>query len=197
MDRRSALNRVALMMGASMISSELFISCKTDHATTASPASVAKKSVLEPHKSLMADIANTIIPATGKHPGFKAINGIETAYTIMNDCYKAEDIEMVQKGLINFESVLKSKFNKSFLELSEQEKYDVINEVDKLYFNKETKEEDKPKYYGILKEAIFLSYFTDKKVLEGTMTYVKVPGKYDGAYKIDKSKYSEIYGLGV
>jgi hypothetical protein len=192
MNRRSAINRVGLIMGASIISTDIFLSCKSDGGTANQSSAI-----LSVYGALISDIGHTILPATDKHPGYKAIDDVSTTLAILQDCYNKEEVTMVAKGLSALEAATKSAYKKSFVQLSEQEKYIVINDIDKKYFNKETKEDDKPRYYGILKEAILLTYFTHKKVLEGPMSYTKVPGKYDGAMMVDKNRYSTVYGLGA
>lgn len=194
MNRRSAISRVGLIMGATIISADVFLSCKSD----GSPKSTSEESnALASFSALITEIGHTILPATEKHPGYKAINGTDTTIAILNDCYKKEKVQELVKGMEAFEASVQKAYSKSFVQLTDEEKYNALNEIDKKYFDKETKDDAKPVYYGTLKEAILLTYFTDKKVLEGPMSYKKVPGKYDGAMKIEKDSYSVIYGLGA
>lgn len=192
MNRRSAITRVGLMMGASIISADLFISCKSDGG----PA-INTNHPLAGYEALIAEIGHTILPATERHPGYKAINDSSTTLAILQDCYKKEEVALMVNALAELEATVHDKYKKPFVQLSEEDKFTVVNDMDKKYFNKETKEEDKPKFYGMLKEAILLTYFTHKKVLEGPMHYTKVPGKYDGAVKVSNDAYSIVYGLGA
>jgi Gluconate 2-dehydrogenase subunit 3 len=194
MNRRSAISRVGLIMGATIISADVFLSCKSDNTQKSTSE---KSNALSSFSALITEIGHTILPATEKHPGYKAINGTETTIAILNDCYKKEKVQELVSGIESLEASVQKSHNKSFVQLSDEEKYTVLNDIDKKYFDKATKEADKPTYYGTLKEAILLTYFTDKKVLEGPMSYKKVPGKYDGAMKIEKGSYSVIYGLGA
>jgi hypothetical protein len=193
MDRRSALQRVGLILGTSFISTEIFLTgCKTDTTTLTSEYIDFTSS-----KKLLNAIGNTILPASGKHLGFNGINAIDTMISLLNDCYKHEDKKAILAGLDEIEKVSKEKHQKAFIELSDEDKSAVIAPIDKLYFDKNTNEESKPKYFKMLKEAALLSYFTSEKVATEIFNYTKVPGKYDGAMKIDPNQYDTMFGLGL
>jgi hypothetical protein len=195
MNRRSAVNRVGLLMGATFLSTEIFISgCKSENSNVVENRT-SKKSPLDDYKDLLANIGAVIIPAHGNHPGFKAINGIESALSILSNCYKPDVVEKMVDGIVAFEALNKKKYNKSFSDLSDKDKLDVVTELDKLFFDKNTKVEDKSTFYGQAKEAILLSYFTNKQIMTGPLTYTKVPGKYEEV-KIDGTKNIALYGIG-
>lgn len=194
MDRRSALQKVSILLGTTFISTELFITgCKSEKSTALQSESIDFTS----SKNMIEFIADTILPSTAKHPGFKAVKEMDTLITILNDCYKNEDKKLVVDGLKSIEAKAQEKFKKTFESLTPEESKVIIAEIDKMYFDKNTTEEIKPKYYGMLKESILLTYFTNETVMTDVFNYTKVPGKYDGAYKIDISKNDTIFGLGV
>jgi hypothetical protein len=192
MERRKALQAMGAIMGATLISSELFLSgCKAD---TSNGSAVAHSSIIDEHKALIASIADTILPATKKQPGIAATTGVATMMAILNDCYY-DDAK--QKFAIGLKAFASSLGDKKFDTLSLEERTKIIQPIDAKYFDTATKKEDKPYFYGLIKEASILSYFTDKKVMEEVLTYVKVPGKYDGEFKLTKGANMTVYGLGV
>lgn len=193
MERRAALQRVGFLLGTTFIATDLFLSgCKSDTSRLTDETIQFNSS-----KEFLLGIASTIIPAGGKHPGFTASNEIDTLINILNDCYKLEDQRTLQKGLETINTKANEKYKKDFTVLSNEEKYEILNEIDKIYFDKNTKEENKPIYYGMLKESILLTYFTNEKVMTELFAYTKVPGKYDGAHKVESNAYATIYGLGI
>lgn len=193
MERRAAIQRVGILLGTTFIASDLFLTgCKSDTSRLTDETIEFSSS-----KDLILALASTIVPASDKHPGFTASNEINTLITILNDCYKLEDQKLLKAGLETINSKANEKYKKDFIAISNDEKHQLLSELDKAFFDKNTKEENKAKYYGIIKEATLLTYFTNEKVMTDLFSYTKVPGKYDGAFKVDANNYATIYGLGI
>jgi hypothetical protein len=190
MERREALRNMGLVMGATLISSELFISCKSD-ASAAAVSAASGGLNLNEHKDTIMAIADVILPST-KLSGIKSLRSDNTMLAILNDCYTEEQKSKIKAGL---DDLVKSQVG--FATMSLEDRTKIIAEVDKAYFDPTVKKEDKPTYYGAIKETTLLTYFTDKKVMTDVLSYVKVPGKYDGAYKLTPGKTEEIYGFGA
>ncbi len=195
MNRRTAINNVGLIVGATILSTDLFLSCKDSKHIDNEYGK--DRSALDEFSQMIAGIGHIILPPSEKHLGFKAINDNATTMSILRDCYKKDDSAALIKGLTEFALSIQSTYKKTFDELTDVEKNTIVSDLDKRYFSKEINDVDKPRFYGILKEAILLTYFTNKKILEGSMSYTKVPGKYDGALKVNKNAYSVVYGLGI
>lgn len=193
MERRAAIQRVGMLLGTTFIATDIFLTgCKSDTSRLTDETIEFSNS-----KDLILAIASTIIPAAGKHPGFAASNELNTLITILNDCYKLEDQKLLKAGLETINGKTNEKYKKDFIALSDEEKHNFLSEMDKTFFDINTKEENKPNYYGILKEATLLTYFTNEKVMTDLFSYTKVPGKYDGALKVDANNYTTIFGLGI
>lgn len=193
MERRAAIQRVGILLGTTFIATDLFLTgCKSDTSRLTDETIEFSHS-----KDLILALASTIIPAGGKHPGFAASNEINAMITILNDCYKLEDQKTLKTGLETINRMANEKYKKDFIALNNEEKHNFLGEIDKTYFDKNTKEENKAYYYGILKEATLLTYFTNEKVMTDLFSYTKVPGKYDGALKVDANNYATIFGLGI
>ncbi|MCB0647206.1 MAG: gluconate 2-dehydrogenase subunit 3 family protein [Saprospiraceae bacterium] len=183
MDRRKSLQYISTLMGASFISAELFITGCKPAAEKTDVSDTTENINFSSELALLSSIGEIILPASGKHPGFKAVNGGEMLVTLLNDCYTSEQQQMIQKGLKG---------------LSDGEGLaGEIAKLDAAYFDATTPADQKPVFYGALKEAILLSYFTNEKVMTEVLSYVKVPGKHDGSMKVDPEAYTTVYGFGA
>ncbi|MBK8390530.1 MAG: gluconate 2-dehydrogenase subunit 3 family protein [Saprospiraceae bacterium] len=184
MERRKALQFVGALIGGSFISTEIFLSgCKSDPGKEANLASEVIN--FNDQSVLLNAIGDTILPKTDKHPGFNATNATASLILLLNDCYAPENQKLLKDGLTTLNGFDKKETS---------EKIATISDLDKKYFEGN---DGSLQFYCMLKEAILLSYFADDAVMTKTLDYVKVPGKYDGEFKIDPSTYQSIFGFGV
>ncbi|HMS66614.1 MAG TPA: gluconate 2-dehydrogenase subunit 3 family protein [Saprospiraceae bacterium] len=184
MERRKALQFVGALIGGSFISTEIFLSgCKSDPGKEANLASEVIN--FNDQSVLLNAIGDTIFPKTDKHPGFSMTNATASLVVLLNDCYSPENQKVLKDGLATLTG---------FAEKEESDKIATITALDKQYFESA---DGNPMFYGMLKEATLLAYFADEAVMTKTLDYVKVPGKYDGEYKIDPSAYLSVFGFGV
>lgn len=183
MDRRKSLQYISTLMGASFISTELFLTGCKPSTTTVGALESSQSLEFGTHASLLSEIGEIILPASGKHPGFKAVNGQDMVVSLLNDCYATDVQQLLYKGLEQLPAG--------------QELSPAISAMDAAYFDANTPDDQKPVFYGALKEAILLSYFTNEEIMTKVLSYVKVPSKYEGDIKLDPNAYTTIYGFGA
>ncbi|CAM4418934.1 Gluconate 2-dehydrogenase subunit 3 [Pedobacter westerhofensis] len=199
MDRRTAISRVALILGATVIGGDLFISgCKNEH-------SVAGQTVLnESQINYLNEVAETILPKTAASGGAKEANVGAFMKTMVRDCYSAEEQVIFFSGLEELEESCRKMNGKGFLESSAAERkkllisLDAVVKEDKkkndLLKQKEAERQKtaqaggKPNYlkknppasyYAMIRQLSLLGYFTSE-IGYKSMGYVPVPGRYDG-----------------
>jgi hypothetical protein len=196
MDRRTAIQNAAILIGASFISVELVLTtgCKPNDGKPS--LSGASGLDFNASRSTLAAIGATIIPAFEKHPGFVGVKGENMLVTLLNDCYKKEDQDKIVAGLERFETDVKTKYSKEFALLDPAIQNKIISEIDQQYFDDKLDKDKKPTYYGMIKEAVLISYFTDAAVMKNVQSHVKIPRKYDGAFKVEPETYSTRFGFG-
>jgi hypothetical protein len=197
MNRRTAIHRAAIYIGASIISTDLILMSGCKPSPDSQSSVVINAIDFTKYKPLLKAIGQTILPAYNKHPGFVGIKGEEVLILLLNDCYKKEDQEKVVKGLTDFENEIKSKHAKSFEQLDPTNQIQIITDLDTKYFDKNIDKEQKPTFYGTIKEAVLISYFTDAAVMKKVFTHVKIPRKYDGAFRVNPKEYHSVYGFGA
>ncbi|MCU0470804.1 MAG: gluconate 2-dehydrogenase subunit 3 family protein [Arcicella sp.] len=129
MNRREAVQRVALMMGG-VLAAPLMAGVMGQVTNTG--ASVA---VTAEQEALLAEVADIIIPTTDT-PGAKAAGVEKFIVRVMRDCYKKEDQDKFYAGLAKLDADSQTKFGKGFIALDTAQK----NEMVKLSTTEDTSE---------------------------------------------------------
>lgn len=185
MNRREALSAVGLLLGGTIIGSEVFL-------TGCSSASEKVNKLFTVNDvALMDEIAETIIPETHT-PGAKAAKTGAFMALMIQDCYKPEEQEAFLEGLKIIDELANKKYNSNFTDLDKDQRKALLIEIDKE--NKEydsSKNGDKPHYFRLMKELTMLGYFTSEVGATQQLTYVEVPGRWDAC--IDYKKGDPVY----
>jgi len=176
MQRRTLLKQLVFATGAVV----LIPSCMQD----TSKASILLKqiSIGGSQEKLMAELAETIIPATDK-PGAKDISAHLFALMMVDDCYKKQDQEKFIKGLRAFEKKTEAQFGKSFVKMSPAERETLLTEIEA----KKTADADLEFFYGATKRLTIQAYTTSKFYLTNVQVYKLVPGHYSGCVPVKKA----------
>ncbi|SFD51734.1 Gluconate 2-dehydrogenase subunit 3 [Chitinophaga sp. CF118] len=184
MNRRDAIRNVALLLGTAISASTL---SALEGCNPKGPENYALKAP-ETH-SLLAEIAETIIPKTDT-PGAKEAKVEDFIVTMLNDCYKTSDQQIVLDGLKKIDAASEKQYKKPFVEISAEQKTALLTEIDKerVAYNKRDnkKEGDPTHYFQILKELTLLGYFTSEPGATKALRYVPVPGKFEGCIPYKK-----------
>lgn len=177
MNRRDALSRVALILGGTVIGANVFLEgCTPGDKKASAGADFTADDI-----SFLDEVAETIIPETDT-PGAKAA-AVGSFMTVMvNDCYTESDRETFKQGIGLLKEASSKKFDKSFMDLTAEQKNELLNEIDKAA--KEymaSKKADQPNhYFRMMKELTLLGYFTSEPGATKALNYMLVPGKYEG-----------------
>ena len=207
MDRRQALSRVALILGGTIIGAEAFLSgCKTESK---------KESLFAADDiALLDEVGETILPTTAASPGAKAAQIGQFMKTIVTDCYTEDDQRAFTDGIGKLNDAAKKKYDKSFMQLTAEQKHDFLVGLDKEAKDrakeldernsKMTDEErhqrkleqnagtykrdpkDDPHYFSLMKQLTLWGYFTSKPGATQALRYIAVPGRYEGCIPYKK-----------
>jgi len=207
MNRRDAINRVALLMGGAVIGAEFFISgCKPSSSQVGDMFNAD-------HVTLLNEVADTILPTTAASPGAKAANVGQFMAVMVRDCYEPKDQKVFLEGIGKLDDAGRKKFNGVFLDLSPQQRTDLLIALDKEqkdYYKQQyknlnadvAKHKGDPKYvpkdipnhyFKMMKEITLLGYFTSEVGATRALRYIETPGHYDGnvPYKKGDRAWSE------
>ena len=152
MNRRDALERVALIMGGTIIGGAAFLEgCKSGDSKAAG-FSLSKEQI-----AFLDEVAETIIPTTNT-PGAKAAKVGEFMHTMVTDCYVAADQQIFLEGITKIDEASKKKFSKGFMETDATQKTELLNEVNKELkaYNASKKDKDPNHYFGLMKQLTLL-----------------------------------------
>lgn len=163
MNRREAVQRVALLMGG-VLSAPLMAGVMGQIINTGDSVAVSIE-----QETLLAEVADIIIPTTDT-PGAKAAGAEKFIVRVMRDCYKKEDQDKFYAGLAKLDADSKAKFGKGFIELDTAQK----NEMVKL-----STMNDKP-FFMRMKELTVTGYFTSEIGATKALAYLPIPGKFQG-----------------
>lgn len=184
MNRRDAIRNVAILMGTALSASTLAAleGCKSRPATYTLQTPETKE--------LLAEIAETIIPATST-PGAKAAGVQDFIVTMINDCYDEKAQKVFEEGINKINEESKKKFDgKVFLDLTPEQRTELLTAIDKerVDYNKREnkKKEDPVHYFQYMKELTLLGYFTSKPGATEALRYIAVPGRYEGCVPYKK-----------
>jgi hypothetical protein len=141
------------------------------------------KNYLISKKSLLAELAETIIPATDT-PGAKEAGAVEYMLPLLNECTDTKTLNKFVKGLRDLEDYTRSRFHCEFIDCSPAEKEAVL-----LYFDQNAHATnnlfDKAKnkftgysFFTTLKTYTVQGYCISEKGASLGMRYIAVPGKY-------------------
>jgi hypothetical protein len=203
MDRRDAVKYISILLGGTVIGADAFLSgCKTKTGSTTEWS--------QDDIAYLNEIGETILPQTST-PGAKAANVGQFMTVMVNDCYEAGDQNAFHEGLGKLNDASKKKFDKTFMEVTPQQRHDLLVAVDqeaKDYqkkvndFNaseskKQTdatakgdpnykKQRMSPHYFMMLKQLTLLGFFTSEVGATKAIRYIPIPGRYEGCIPYKK-----------
>lgn len=207
MNRRQAVQRVALLLGGTVAGAELFLQtgCKT--GTKEKTAEEVVKSFFSPDQvNFLDEVAETIIPRTNT-PGAKDAKVGEFMNVMVRDCYTPDDQQTFKEGIEKIDKLSKEKYNKGFMEIQPAQRTELLTALDKeqreyedarkkkealareqvkkntqTAANTQPKQEEKkdPKhYFRMMRELTLLGFFTSEPGATKVLRYAAVPGKYE------------------
>ena len=182
MNRRDALERVALILGGTVIGGTAFLQgCKNPTEKAAS------FSFSQDQIAFLDEVAETIIPSTDT-PGAKAALVGAFMNTMVMDCYKEKDQKIFAGGITEIDNSANHMFGKGFMNITPAQRKSLLNQVNKELkaYNDSKKEDDPNHYFGMMKQLTLLGYFSSEIGATQALRYVAIPGKYEGCVPYKK-----------
>ncbi|RRB18465.1 gluconate 2-dehydrogenase subunit 3 family protein [Larkinella knui] len=162
MPRREALQRLALLVGATL---SLPVQAALRGETTAEVPLI----FTAPQQKLIADLAEVIIPATDT-PGAKDAGVPRFIGHVIGNCTAPAQQETFQKGLQQTDALSKTAFGKPFSDLDNPQRAEVVRQL--------TQREKA--FFLTLRELTIVGYFTSEAGATQTLAYLPVPGRFQG-----------------
>jgi hypothetical protein len=178
MDRREAITKVGLLLGGTIVGSNIFLEIGCKPASKKGGAS----SFFEADQiAFLNEVGETILPATST-PGAKAAKVGEFMDVMVRDCYTKRDQGIFREGMERLDEQCKKDQGKSFMDCSPEQRTTFLTKMDakqKAYMSAKTKEQP-THYFRMIKELTLLGFFTSEVGATKALRYVAIPGKYDG-----------------
>lgn len=174
MNRRDAVQYISLLLGGTLVGSNVFLSGCTSNTGVSMNFTDADISFLD-------EVADTILPST-KTPGAKAANTGKFMTIMVNDCYEEKDQKIFHKGMAELDNLSKKSYDNSFVKIDPKQRHDLLVKLDaeQKEFMKNKKEGDPSPYFRMMKELTMLGYFTSEIGCKEARRYFETPGKYEG-----------------
>lgn len=190
MNRREALNMVALLMGGTVVGGTAFLEgCKTADKKVAVALPLTPEQI-----AFLDEVAETIIPATDT-PGAKEAKVGQFMHVMVTDCYDANDQKVFIEGMSKLDDASNAKFKSDFMKLTPEQRKELLTGIDKEAkdYTSNKKKEDPNHYFTLMKQLTLLGYFSSEVGATKALRYVAVPGKYEGC--IDYKKGDKAWAL--
>lgn len=206
MNRRNALQKVAIMMGGAISAPTLV--AMLEGCTTATEGAAASSFSFSPdYQKLVAEIAEVIIPKTDT-PGAKDAGVGPFIETMIGDCYKAYQQKHFVAGL-DAVAAKSKELGGDFESLSLEQKTEVLKAMEQSA--KEELEAQKVKteakvrdaetglekeagkdgkeipvpFFNLMKELTLFGYFTSEPGCKEALAYLPIPGRYEGCIPLE------------
>ena len=171
MERRSALITLAGAVGG-LISLPNWASGWT--SDTVKPPHYLS---LSGQSDLLADIVETIIPATDT-PGAKALNVHQFVQKMITDCFDKPAQELFAKGLSLMDELSKKSFGKAFGE------GDVTQRTALLTQMSQSADAAQKDFYSMVKNLTIRGYMNSEYVMTNLIHFEFIPGRYHGCVPV-------------
>lgn len=186
MNRRQAVQRVALLLGGSVLGAELFIQTGCKSATE---EKVAGQFFTTDEISFLDEVAETIIPKTNT-PGAKEAQVGAFMDVMVRDCYTKDDQKIFKEGIDKIKKLSKERFNKKFIDLQPEQRTELLTAVDndQKEYHKNKKDDQPNHYFRMMRELTLLGFFTSEPGATKALRYVAIPGKYEACISYTKGE---------
>ena len=181
MNRREALQRVALLLGGAIstpVLQAVLSGCR--------PSAQYTPRTLKPTQfDVVTSIADSIIPAT-ETPGAKGVGVPEFIDLILTDCYSPKDRDRFLTGLAAFEEQFQQKLGKTFLQANPKEQTEILNEFDREAVAARRSGASELPFFGMMKELTLIGYYTSAVGANDELQFQPATNRFDGCIPLER-----------
>ncbi len=173
MNRREAVQSIALLFGGTIVGSAAFLSgCKSNDGK--------EQAFNDDDIAYLNEVGDTILPATST-PGAKAANVGLFMTVMVNDSYNEENQKIFRDGMKKLQDEADKAYNKDFMKLEPKQRQELLTKLDaeQKEYMKNKKKEDPSHYFRQMKELTLLGYFTSEIGCKQARRYNETPGKFE------------------
>lgn len=183
MNRRDYIKNTAAFLGISLTGislSELLVSCKEAAKLDWKPTFFDSNQA-----AIIAEIAETILPKSTT-PGAKELAVPQFIDKMVKTTMDEASQKTLLDGLEGFEKEAEATYNKSFLEMSQEERTAYLTKLDKekprsgisMWGINLEPDAPKPTFFKIIKELTLFGFYTTEEIGKNVLAYDPIPGEY-------------------
>jgi len=184
-DRREALRKTALLMGAAVSATAIagiMSGCKATPDLNYKPVFFN-----EDQARIISELAEIILPKTDT-PGAKEVGVPNFIDTIVNENYEKEDQERFIAGLTAFEEDAKKTYGDGFIYCKPEDQIALVKKsLGAAIQEKKENTATKKSFILMAKELTMLGYFTSEPGATKVLQYEAVPTKYNGCIPLNEA----------
>ena len=137
----------------------------------------------EEEQKLIAEIADTIIPATEVPgvPGAKALNVQEFIVIMVTDCFDPENQAKFSKGIASIDALAQERFKTSFMNSTAAQRLELLTDIDA---KKEGLAKEALEGFPLIKQLTIRGYTASQYFLTDVFPYKLVPGPSKGCVAV-------------
>jgi gluconate 2-dehydrogenase gamma chain len=182
-NRREALRKTAIFMGAAVSASALsgiLYGCKATPDLNYKPVFFT-----EDQARLVSELCDVIIPKTDT-PGAKEAGVPNFIDQILKECYPREDQDRFLAGLSAFDEDVKKIYGDRFIYCKPEDQLTFVKQTNEAAV-KERNSSDKNSFFYMTKELTMLGFFTSEPGTTQVLQYEAVPGAYHGCVPVTEA----------
>ena len=175
MNRREALQRVALLVGGA-------ISAPVLHAVLSGFQSTrdgALQTLNAEQDKVVTLICDMIIPATDT-PGAQAVQVNRFIDLLLSEWFKPEDRDRFLAGFAQLDERCRQACGKNFMDAEQKEKMELLLVLDREAIAARRAGAKETLFFGMLKEMTLAGYYTSQVGMTQELHYDPAPGYFDG-----------------
>ena len=172
MDRRKAIQSTAITVIGLITLPEWMVSCGISDTTTHQSSFTSKE------QSLLASIADTIIPA-GNAIGALSVGVDKYLQKLIDDCCEKPVQDNIKKQLAGLNDSSEKEHDKSFAKCTQVEREKLL-----LKFSVSSLKEEK-EFFDYIKSETIRGFTTSQKVMQDYLGYKVAPGHYYGCVTVN------------
>ncbi len=180
MDRREAVQRVALILGGTVLGADLFLQTGCKPKSNDKHAGIEQDFFTAAEIAFLDEVAETIIPRTDT-PGAKDAKVGETINILVRDSYGKDDQKIFRDGMKTIDKLSRHQYGADFMKLDPAQRTELLTQLDKEQKeHQQNKKEEEPRhYFRMMRELTLLAFFTSEPGATKVLRYAAVPGKYE------------------
>lgn len=167
MNRRAALRTLLYIAGGTLVLPACF------RESGKASIDLTNLSITESDKQLLAELTETLIPATDT-PGGKELLLHLFVLKMVDDCHTPEEQEQFTKGLSAFSNWSREELGAEFTVADADRRTALLSKID------ENADEDLKQFFSITKRRAIQGYLNSQYVMTNLVKYELVPGRYNG-----------------